>query len=300
MVCTALTAWPQTILPNKLLQEIRALCEAAGLSTLPVTDELAADIFMHAFSGKFLYAAQRSGLLLEGTLYERYYGIRYAALQQVDDVRAGRWGASTSKAFYALCCERAGVKPGWGSVAQHGTIIEQGQILTTQNLGPLFAALSLEDPLAPVLSELPRRCFSWICRQHQLGVTGWRPRLKMVKNTAYAWRQMIFFLSLLSDDDVAAFATWAEGHLAEQSDDFAARFRPALLGLQEAISGRSPAALREQDLAQYTAWVTGRMRHAAAAEQERLQATHAAVMAQVQVPRIFLGWTLGPHWLLAE
>ena len=296
VVCTTLTAWPQTLLPNKMLQEVRALCEAAEVR-IPITDELAADIFMHAFSKKFVTAAQQAAELLKGTLYERYYGLDYAAVQQINDVKF-RWRQGSSAGFYKMCCALAGEKGGWGRVAQHGKIIEQGQILTTHNLASLFSALSLEDPLAPVLPELPRRCLIWVCRQHQLGVTGWQPRLKMVKNTAYAWRQMVFFLSLLSEDEVAAFSQWAAEHLSEQSADFAARFRPALIGLSDAIAGRVGGGVSEADLSQYTAWVIGRMKHSASAERSRLEDTHAAVMAQVQLPRRFLGWTTTPHWLL--
>jgi hypothetical protein len=48
IVALALAAFPQQILPNKLLQEIRALAEPR----LPIVDEVAADIFMGDFSDK--------------------------------------------------------------------------------------------------------------------------------------------------------------------------------------------------------------------------------------------------------
>jgi len=59
----ALTSFPHAILPNKLLQEMRALAKQARLD-LPLTDELAADIFMGAFSEKFAEAARRAADLL--------------------------------------------------------------------------------------------------------------------------------------------------------------------------------------------------------------------------------------------
>jgi hypothetical protein len=65
IVVLALTAFPQQILPNKLLQEIRALAEPS----LPIVDEVAADIFMGDFSEKYLRAAQQAGMLLAGTWY---------------------------------------------------------------------------------------------------------------------------------------------------------------------------------------------------------------------------------------
>ncbi len=298
VVCTALTAWPQTILPNKLLQEIRALCEAASVS-VPITDELAADIFMHAFSGKFVIAAQQAGSLLSGSLYERYYGLDYAAVQGIKDLRRGRYGAKSSSAFYRLCCALAGERGGWGSVAQHGRIIEQGQILTTHNLASLWLALDLGGALAPVLPGLPRQCFAWICAQHQLDIDGWQPRLRMVKNTAYAWRQMVFFLSQLSEEDVAAFEAWATAHLAGQPGEFALRFRPAMLGLAQAIAGKTgEGRIPAVELESYSAWVERRLKRTARAERAMLRQTHAALMDQAQLSRRFLGWSVGPHWLL--
>ena len=56
VVVQAITAFPQQILPNKLLQEVRSLADGAGLR-LPIVDEVAADIFMGEFSEKFLVAA---------------------------------------------------------------------------------------------------------------------------------------------------------------------------------------------------------------------------------------------------
>src|SRR5206468_6022627 len=53
VVRLAVTAFPQQILPNKLLQEVRVLADSAGLH-LPIVDEVAADIFMGDFSEQYL------------------------------------------------------------------------------------------------------------------------------------------------------------------------------------------------------------------------------------------------------
>ena len=53
----AIAAFPHTILPNKLVKELRALSVTAG-TRLPFVEELAADIFMGAFSEQYLRAAQ--------------------------------------------------------------------------------------------------------------------------------------------------------------------------------------------------------------------------------------------------
>jgi hypothetical protein len=263
----AITAFPQQILPNKLLQEIRALAESAGLR-LPIVDEVAADIFMGAFSEKYLRAAQQAGSLLEGTLYERYYGISYARVRQLNDVKPSPYGAATSPGFFNLCCEMAGVSLSEGrwSVTRNGRIIEQEQILTTHNLAVLFDGLGLAASLRPRLGELASHCFEWICRRHQQKRSTWKAVLQMVKNTAYAWRQMIFFLSLMPADDVEAFLGWAYEHLEKQQSDYQMRFKPAVDGLALAFRGRS---------------------------------FHDRTQLEREGIRRFLGWTTEKHWLLS-
>jgi hypothetical protein len=83
----AIVSFPHAILPNKLLQELRSLINAAGLS-LPIVDELAVDIFTGAFSEKFLRAAQLAGRMLHGTLYERYFGLAYERVLQLESPAA--------------------------------------------------------------------------------------------------------------------------------------------------------------------------------------------------------------------
>ena len=88
----------------------------------------------------------------------------------------------------------------------------------------------------------------------------------MLKNTAYGWRQMVFFLSLLPRETVAAFLGWAEGHLEEQPEEFRNSFRPALKGLALAAEGRSVEAEYDEN----------------------------------RDVRRFLGWSKARHWLLPE
>lgn len=70
----ALDHFPSTILPNPLVQELRHLLSAAG-HDVPLVEELAADIFTGRFSDKFRRAAQVAARVIGGTLYARYYGI---------------------------------------------------------------------------------------------------------------------------------------------------------------------------------------------------------------------------------
>ncbi len=129
------------------------------------------------------------------------------------------------------------------------------------NLAALFAGLSLPDALRGQLGEMARQCFCWVCRRHQMKVDNWHARLIMLKNTAYAWRQMVFFLALLPDTGVADFLRWADDHLDEQPEEFRNRFRPALKGLILAADGRSPDsdAAAESGARRFVGW--SRTRH---------------------------------------
>jgi len=229
----ALVSFPYAILPNKLLQELRALVTAAGLS-IPIVDELAADIFMGVFSEKFLRAAQIAAQMLRGTLYERYFGLPYERVQQLDTRQ--RDASEAMHAFATLCEELAHVEKdeGW-SVSRNGKIIEQSQILTTQNLASLFVALDLRVALSVRMLELSQHCFQWICLRQTS--KSWEANLRMEKNSAYAWRQMVFFLSLLDSQTVSEFLRWARGHLEQQNTSVCERLRPALSGLEWIAGG---------------------------------------------------------------
>ena len=262
-----LRSFPQTILPNPLVGELRVLASTAGIR-LPLVNELAADIFMGAFSGTFLRAAQLAGIYLAGSLYERYYGLSYELVFALDDLKKRPFGPPVSPGFAALCEEHAGVpaQTGW-SVAENGAIIEQSQILTTHNLAALVCGLDEAVTMQQYLAEMAQRTFEWICRRQQLIINQRHAQLQNVKNSAYAWRQLIFYLAVLPEDHVDRFLDWATDHLAAQSPEFASRFEPALLGLAAVAAGDAFD-------------VHGR---------------HPGSGG-----RRLLGWTLGQHWLLTD
>ena len=130
------------------------------------------------------------------------------------------------------------------------------------SLALLFGAVGLGEELRSDLRDMAERCFRWICRRQQAKSDKWHAKLIMLKQTAYAWRQMIFYLSRLPHEAAGSFIPWAEAHLHEQSDDFRARFTPALRGLASVHAG-------------------GTLDDAADA-------------------RRFLGWTQKRHWLLGD
>ncbi|QAX85472.1 hypothetical protein C2E19_17155 [Pseudomonas sp. DTU12.3] len=258
-----LSAFPQAIVPNKLLQEFVSLAETAKLD-LPFVEEVAADIFMGAFSNKFARAAKQSASLIDGTLYARYYDIDIDALAGLPDQRRSRRRSNNRDALAMLCAQRANATLGTYQTAVNGTILEQQQILTTQNLALLFGELDLKTLLHHRLSTLALACFKWICKRHQMHIELYHGRLVMLKNTAYAWRQMVFYLSMLDGGLLRSTLEDLESHFAVQSSAFRERFQPAMVGLRVAAAGYRLTLSRQE--------------HEGA--------------------RVFLGWTTERHWLM--
>lgn len=267
----AIRAYPQTIFPNKLVRELASLAHAGELK-LPLVEELAADIFMGAFTAKFREAARIAGRLLENTLYARYYGIASNELLALrgptrspsrhDDLDPDERGAAPAPVaeiahdFAKLCQRRAG--SGGRGVAGNGKIIEQSQILTTHNLAVVFDAFGLREPLAPSLRTLAERCFRWILRKLRLPVRKGHEFLVRVKNAAYAWRQLMFYLSFV--DDASSFAAWARRELGRTDIGFQRRFEPAIRGLELALAGAASTSpqFSEAGGRVFTGWTTER------------------------------------------
>lgn len=254
-VTTVIREYPQTITPNRLVKELRALSSSAGLE-LPLVEELASDIFMGTFTGAFVESAQISARLLTGTLYQRYYDLPFGEVLRLQLPKEQR---KDSPEFAALCARLANPATGSGSrVARNGTVIEQAQILTTHNLAALIEGLDLRHALD--WPALAKTCFDWVCVRLQLTLPGWRTKLRSVKNNAYAWRQMLVYLSLATSPQVDAFLDHASAHLEKQPEPFRTTFAPALLGLRAAARGQP---------------------------------------TETNGGRRFLGWSVGPHWLMS-
>ena len=192
----ALCNFPQTVIPNVLLKSCYDLAVAAGVgpTLLPIVDELAADIFMGRFSQKFLAAARcANGTFDERNLYVCYYGLQdaYERLANED---------ATLDTFGELCHDLAGVaRSYWGStVAANGKVIEQQQLLTTQNLA-VFVALDAQLGLELRLdwASLATKTWTWIVTALSSVPAEHLPRLRLRKDVAYAWRQLVYYTSRL-------------------------------------------------------------------------------------------------------
>jgi hypothetical protein len=270
----ALTSFPQAIVPNPLLAEMTTLATQAGLS-VPLTEEVAADIFMGTFTEKWRRAAEVASSSLDGTLYASYYDLPSPRTWSGPLTgRAGadsrRWGKETAEDFSALCTARAAearASDNRGSyVAANSTVLEQAQILTTQNLAQLADALNLREQIAAAAPELADRAFAWVVGRLGIHPDNQHARLRAVKNAAYAWRQAIYFLSLSDHGTQTEVLARLRGHLQAASEDLQARFGPAIDGLAHVITG-------------------GRF-------DQRGRAPEPAA------GRRFLGWATGPHWVL--
>ncbi len=266
---TTLAAFPQAILPNKLLQEFGSLAVTAKLD-LPFVEEVAADIFMGTFSNKFVEAARRAASLIDGTLYAHYYDIDTNQLAILPDKPKSKSrnyfqrDLDTSDALAKLCAQRANAPSGGWHSATNGRIIEQQQILTTQNLSLLFGDLGLKALLHHRLGSLAQECFQWICVRQQMKIKFYHSSLVMLKNTAYAWRQMVFYLSMQDDAERRCAIDSIEAHFTAQPIAFRERFLPAIMGLRVAASGL-PLTLNRR---------------------------------KSEGAQVFLGWTTERHWLL--
>ncbi|WP_104820613.1 hypothetical protein [Kitasatospora sp. MMS16-BH015] len=220
----ALAAFPGTILPNPLVSEFAALSRRGALD-LPFVEELAADIFMGGFTPKYLAAAKLAAEQLQGTLYERYFGIDYAAVLALPPGAAP--GGRTAEAFSGLCRERAGSPGRHSSVAANGTVIEQAQILTTHNLTTLTGPVGLTpaDGWAPLALGAFTTAARLTTRARRLPYP-----LATVKNAAFAWRQLVFHLTHCTPADRTAV-------LARIRADHPTALTPAVAGLALLAAG---------------------------------------------------------------
>lgn len=262
----ALTAFPQTQVPNPLVSELRTLARRAGLK-LPFVAEIAADIFMGSFQPAWPRAAAQAAELLEGSLYARYFDLDPAP-KRTSRRRPRRRAHDSAATFAARCSARLGSsvsRQRYSWTARNGALLEQSQILTTQNLAALVGGLGLEERLRWIAPSLATRTLGWALEQVARRREGWRAELQAIKNAAYAWRQAIFFLSLCEEAQQREIAAGLRARLREAPLAIQTRFEPALIGLEHAVEG-------------------GRFDgHGRCARGGRR----------------FLGWSLGAHWLQA-
>ncbi len=259
--------FPHTIIPNPLLREFSALATKADIK-VPFVEEIAADIFMGTFTKKFSDAAALASRMLEGTLYARYYDLPPPKSEAPP--RRGllsRWGKKTDPGFDSLCSSRSSeAGTGGGFVARNGALLEQMQILTTYNLASLVEGLKLRGELEQRAVHLARKALRWAFARQARLPKDYLPRLRTTKNTAYAWRQAIFFLSFADEAAQQRAVGDLLGEFVASDSATAKRLEPALSGLKAVVGGA------------------------------RFDASGRGSNGE----RRFLGWALGHHWVLPE
>lgn len=239
LAALALRHFPGTLLPNSLIREITRLFGLAS-EDIPLTYELASDIFTGSFSPVFLRAAQETASLLGGTIYARYYGINYDSLMSMrvaneESPRRRPTSRGAVPEFDALVRSRAGVSPSHRGydVVTNGRLIEQAQILTAQNLAALVNAGVQID------WEIQAR-EAWNVTKSHLAKAAGAKNLHHRKNAAYAWRQTIFYLSLSSLEQTASFVH--DETLAERlAPEIKIRAAAIVQGLRETLDDDAPA-----------------------------------------------------------
>ncbi|OPZ90087.1 MAG: hypothetical protein BWY75_00885 [bacterium ADurb.Bin425] len=247
-LCLVLKYFPHSILPNKVVSELLTLTAAAGLK-VPLIYELAVDIFMGDFSEKFLFAARDAAQLLEGSLYQSYYGIDYSEIRSIA-APGETEGVRLSKEFGRVCTRMAGLAETGGSgrrnCAENGRIIEQAQIVTTHNMASLVVALDLKSDARLHLENMVQSAFVSIVALLSMRVNDWRIELRRIKNAAYGFRQIVFYLSLLQSKGISIepCLLFMEEHLAKLSErasqkDLDNRLAPILIGLRDISAGQS-------------------------------------------------------------
>lgn len=235
----ALRHFAGTTLPNSLVRELARLYKLAG-EDVPLTYELAADIFMGSFSHVFQRAAQEAATVVGGTLYARYYGIDYTAVTRMGTEQESAWPGqpprTTVPEFDALAYARAGVAPAqWGwNPATNGRVVEQAQILSTQNLAVLIKRGVDLDPRVQAEG-------AWSATKAHLAKAANGHRLRHRKNAAFAWRQTVFYLSLASPGTIAEFIQ-SHRTIAGLSAEAEEQASAILEGLVEAADGHGPSA----------------------------------------------------------
>jgi len=243
VVAIALRNWPETMFPNKFVSVLYDLANSSGSSSgvsfgglrkeFPFVKELASDIFMGGFSDTFVQAAKIAAGMLQGTLYERYYQIPYKEVITFTKVEQ----------LNELCTKQVGPTTKRWDVVNNGKIIEQCMIVTTHNLALVFQNLGMREKLASFLPAMAKKSFIFIINElKNLASMDWQTRLQRIKNGSYAFRQMVFYLSFLTEQEVGSFFEWAFQRCEKLEPSFKSRLLQPLTYLRHVWKGTADPA----------------------------------------------------------
>lgn len=217
--------FPGAGVPDRLLGDLNRFAERSGVRA-PFLTWPFADAYHGTLAPEVLPAARIAAELLRGTLYERYYGIDYAAVRDLAD-------ADDRVGFVLLCAVRAGHRaPGrpdgdrllGRALATDPALDEQARVLTAFGLAApaRYAGAAARDGR----QAAARAAFADASR-----------RAAGIKRAARAWRQALFHLSLCGADAQADVTAWLESEADRLPAHASARFAPALAGLRLVVGG---------------------------------------------------------------
>eukprot|EP00521_Asterionellopsis_glacialis_P017823 CAMPEP_0195304144 /NCGR_PEP_ID=MMETSP0707-20130614/33944_1 /TAXON_ID=33640 /ORGANISM="Asterionellopsis glacialis, Strain CCMP134" /LENGTH=850 /DNA_ID=CAMNT_0040367869 /DNA_START=60 /DNA_END=2612 /DNA_ORIENTATION=+ len=209
IVTIELESFPHTIFPNKLLRSMKELI-VRGEMHIPLVYEITAEIFEGQINSNFVDAVETAGRVMLDTPYAYYYGLQ--------DLYTHVDSESFVEPAYLLneCIRRAnldytGESYSEYSVEENGRIVEWISIITTHNLASLVYGLDLKDKVE--WSLLMIRTWEWIVQNgpkdhlDRIDFANIRSTLHQKKNTAYAWRQLLFYLSMVEGDPYVIMET---------------------------------------------------------------------------------------------
>ncbi|WP_233415009.1 hypothetical protein [Streptomyces sp. N35] len=175
--------------------------------------------------------AELAAELLDGSLDARYYGIDCGTLRELaaGARESSASGKASREAFAQLCIHRAGAGGDTWSVAANGMVIEQAQILTTHNLATPVSRVGIEPRQG--WEELARSCSARTCLIIRRLPGHPRPS-RAVKDAAYAWRQLLFFLSRCETSARERTLSWLDEETDRHPAAVGRRLAPAVAGLR--------------------------------------------------------------------
>lgn len=239
--------FPETLLPNTLCKElVRIDAMMLDVHRMPLTEELAADIFANAFSQKFADTAVIAAQKMRGTLYERYFG-----LQELYEPLVNLNGAKFSAAQFLGAVNKLAIRfgrtptPSPYSPADGGRTIEAAQIITTHNLAQLLVAAA-PLPHGFTFSDAAALVVRRVDKMLQSQPSEWHARLRLKKDVAYAWRQLVFFLSFVDELEersaiVGQFRKSLEDNRLASAEYVAAIIKDMIAPLEDAMAEREVA-----------------------------------------------------------
>ncbi|UYM18620.1 hypothetical protein [Endozoicomonas euniceicola] len=202
LVKLSVNYFPYSILPNPLIGSIQKLVKSRT-----TTKELAADIFEKTFSVTFLTAAKYAAEQMSGTLYAKYYSIPYNEILKYTASADSAYGHKPiSEELYNLCFKLSCLSQKPEGSAGNGMIIEWQQIITTHNLAPFYDDILRSDNNEQHSKKRITDTAEWIVNEitkvykvdyhlDKDNPAHYPERLRRRKNIAYAFRQLIFYLS---------------------------------------------------------------------------------------------------------